>query len=128
VSGAKNGNGHKLVSLDDLLALPLPFEDVDVPEYGEGMQVRLYAVTGLERASLAKSLGAVDTDDSEQNLRYQHVLIAATLHSTPDKVASLTAPTIDRLSNVALRLAGLSRKAEEEAEAVLKVTPSGDSG
>jgi hypothetical protein len=128
VSGAKNGNGHKLVSLDDLLALPLPFEDVDVPEYGEGMQVRLHAVTGTERARLLVLLKAVDSGDSEQNLRYQHVVVASCLDSTPEKIAGMPAPIIDRLSNVALRLVGLSRKGEKEAEEALKVTPSGDSG
>jgi hypothetical protein len=124
VSGAKNG--HRLVSLDELLNLPLPFEDVNVPEYGDGMQLQLHAVTGLERAKLAASLKDSDITDPEQALSFQLKVIAASLGSPAEDISRLPAPVIDRLSTVALRLTGLSR--ETAADEALKATPSGDSG
>ncbi len=121
-------NGHKLVKLGELLALPMPYEDVDVPEYGQGSQIRLNAVSGLERAKLADAQREDET--ASERLEFQHELIAASLAdgSTPESVAKLPSAVIDRLAAVALRLAGIGQDADAKAEANLEPAQSSVSG
>lgn len=120
-------NGHKLVSLDELVAMDLPFEDVDVPEFGEGTQIRLNAVTGAKRAQLAGKNS--DVQGAEQRLEFVHELVATSIggNATAESVGKLPSTVVDRLSAVALRLAGMGT-AVDDAEEQLKGTPSGDSG
>ncbi len=121
-------NGHQVSSLTDLLALPQPYEDVPVPEYGAGIHVRLNAVTGLKRAELA--------DQNEKNegsgarLRFVHDLIAASLggDATAESVAELPAAVIDRLSKTALVMAGIGADAVDKAEEDLDTAPNVASG
>ncbi len=121
-------NGHRLVKLGELLALPMPYEDVPVPEYGQGAQIRLNAVTGLERAKLADAQRLDET--AGERLSFQHELIAASLAdgSTPESVALLASPVIDRLAAVALRLAGIGSAADQKAEELLEPAQSSASG
>lgn len=121
------GNGHKAVSLAELLALPVPSEDVILPEY-DGVKMTLHAVTGLERRRLAALAEANTT--AEQNVEFQHELVATSLGggATAEEVGRLPSTAIDRLTNVAMRLTGLGREAVAAAEAELKATPNGDSG
>ena len=108
---ATGENGHKLVSLDELRTMPLPYEDVDVPEYGDGYQIRLHAVSGARRAELAD----LNTDESAGGrLRFVHDLIAASLGNgaTPETVADLPSAVVDRLSRAALRLTGIGQENE----------------
>jgi hypothetical protein len=121
-------NGRKLVALHELLAQPLPYEDVDVPEYGPGAQIRLNAVTGLKRAELAK-LQAEDQTGPDR-LEFQHELIAAALDdgSTPEQVSKLPSTVIDRLAAKALLLAGIGTAANDQAEKDLEPAQSSASG
>lgn len=117
----------KLLSLTELRAHPLPFEDVPVPEYGDG-SVRLYAISGLRRAELTDEGGkAVSPGD---NLRFVHEVIAAALGegATAEEVALLPSTVVDRLGQVALGLAGLGDDAPVKADARLKAPRSAGNG
>ena len=123
---AAASNGHRLVSLDELLKMPLPTEEVVIPN--TDVKIELHALNGLERAKLADQLpkGEMDAPDG---LRFVHKLIAASLPgATEETVAQLPAPVIDRLRDAAMRLAGLGEQAVAAAEVAVKATPSGDSG
>lgn len=117
-------NGHKLVSLSELLAQPLPYEDVPVPGYDA--TIRLYAVSGVER----QRLSAISRAESDDKIDFQHELIAAALGAgtKPDDVAKLPSEVIDTLSEVALRMAGIKSNAVDEKADELKATASADSG
>lgn len=117
-------NGLRLVSLDELQALPLPTEEVELPE--QGVKVTLHAILGTERAALAES-HKKDADVGDR-LRLQHEVIAVTMDTTPEKVAALPAVTIDRLSKVALRLTGFAPDQVDQAEKDLAPAPNGASG
>lgn len=120
-------NGHRLVTLAELLDLPLPYEDVTLPEMG-GVSVRLTAIDGNERARLA-GIAAKVGDDSEQQLAFIHEVIAATLpDGTPESVGKLPSSVINRLTSPAMRLAGIGEAAVTEAMTALKGTPSAESG
>ena len=120
-------NGHRLVSLAELLEMPAPFEDVTLPEM-DGVKVRLTAIDGNERAKLAGAAAKVG-DDSELQLVFVHEVVAATLAgATPESVGKLPSSVINRLTPVAMRLAGIGESAVTEAMAALKATPSAESG
>lgn len=120
-------NGHQPVALRELLALPLPYEDVSLPEMGQGVSVRLTAITGLQRAELAAKLPN-DDNDRPGYLAWQIALVAACMDADTDEVGRLPGSVIDRLSTVATRLSSADRQAVARAESALKATPSGDSG
>lgn len=127
MTAAKAGatsNGRKLVSLDELTALPLPTEDVELPE--QGVWVTLHAILGTERQRIAEA-HKKDADVGDR-LNLQHEVIAATLDTTPEKIAVLPAVAIDRLSKVALRLTGFAPDQVDEAVKELGPTPSVASG
>jgi hypothetical protein len=119
-------NGHKLVDLDQLLALPVPFEEVVVPELG--VKVVLHAVSGTERQRLAE-LSAADETTSDR-LGFVNELIAASLggDATPEKVGVLPGVVIDRLRDTALKLTGFGAEAQKAVEEELKGTPDSVSG
>lgn len=117
-------NGHKLVTLSELVALPLPFEDVPLASGS----IRLFAISGSERIGLAKQAQSAG-DDTEANMEFVHKVIASTLSgATAEDVGKLPATVIDQLTPVAMRLAGINARLVEEAIAALKATPSGESG
>jgi hypothetical protein len=111
-----------------MLAAPLPFELVAVPEFGDDAEVRLNAITGLERQRLSTVNSASET--TADRIDFQHDLIATSLgeDATPERVALLPGAVIDRLTKVALRMAGIGEAAIDEATTALKTTPSGDGG
>ena len=118
-------NGHKLVTLGELVALPLPFEDVSLPN---GSTIRLFAIRGSERIELAKKASQVG-DDAEANMRFMHEVIAVCLpDATPEEVGRLPSNLIDVMTPAAMRMAGISTTLIEQAVAALKASPSGDSG
>lgn len=119
-------NGHKLVTLDQLLAMDLPSEEVVVPEYG--VKVTLNAVSGTERQRLA-DLSAQDETTSDR-LEFVNELIAASLggDATPEKVGALPGLVIDRLRDTALKLTGFGAEAQKAVEEELKGTPDSVSG
>jgi hypothetical protein len=116
------------MSLEQMLAAPLPFELVPVPEFGDDAEVRLNAISGLERQRLATQNSASET--TADRIDFQHDLIATSLgdDATPEQVARLPGAVIDRLGKVALRMAGIGEQAIDEATAALNATPSGDGG
>jgi len=122
-----SSNGHTVVDLSQLLALPLPYEEVELPEY-EGKKVRLNAVTGLERERLTE-LSEADENGAD-NLEFQHELIASSMGGdvTPEDVGKLPSTVIDRLTVVALRLAGIEAEAVRKAMAGLGAAPPDGSG
>lgn len=120
-------NGHRLVSLAELLELPKPFEDVTLPEMG-GVTVRLTAIDGIERARLA-GISSKVADDSEAQLLFVNEVIAATMtDSTPEQVGKLPSSVINRLTPVAMRLAGIGEEAVTDAMTALKTIPSAENG
>ena len=120
-------NGHRLVTLAELLELPLPYEDVTLPEMG-GATVRLTAIDGNERARLAGVSSKV-SDDSEAQLAFVHEVIAATLpDATSEQVGKLPSSVINQLTPVAMRLAGIGEQAVADAMTALKGTPNAESG
>ncbi len=125
---SSKSNGVKLLSLTELHAQPMPFEDVAVPEYGDGATVRVHAVTGTRRSELS-DLGEKNASPGD-NLRFVHEVVAAALGdgATADSVGTLPSTVIDRLGEAALRMAGLGRDADKKAEARLKVVPSDGNG
>jgi hypothetical protein len=122
---AAASNGHRLVSLDELLHMPLPTEEVVIPEYD--VKVELHALNGLQRAELAAKAPEDDASAADR-LAFVHELVAASMGASADDVARLPAAVIDRIGASALRMAGIGAQAVVEAEKILKVTPSGDSG
>lgn len=128
MTSSKTTNGHQVSTLADLLALPLPYEDVPVPEFGNEVHVRLNAVTGLKRAELAEQ--NEKNENAGERLRFVHELIAASLggDATAESVAGLPAAVIDRLSKVAMKMAGIGAGAVDEAEADLPAAPSAANG
>lgn len=125
---SSKANGEKLLTLSELLAQPLPFEDVAVPEYGSEAHVRLYAVSGLKRAELAERNDKNQT--ATERLGFVNELIAVALggSSTAADVSELPSTVIDRLSKVALRLAGIGADAEAQVAADLAAASSGGNG
>lgn len=122
------GNGHRLIALEDLLAQPLPYEDVPTPEYGSDATVRLYAVTGTKRAELAEISEGDQTNGAR--LRFVHALVAASIggEATAEQVGGLPSAVIDRLSRVALRLAGIGSEEIDKATEDLGAVPNAASG
>ncbi len=123
---AAASNGHKLVTLTELLALEVPFEEVVVPEYG--VKVVLHAVTGTERQRLA-DLSSKDETTADR-LEFIFELVAASLGdgATPEQVGKLPGVVIDHMRDVALRLTGFGPEANAAVEAELKGTPDAVSG
>lgn len=123
---AEAKNGHRLVSFDELSQLPPPFRDVPLPELG--VEVRLYAINGLERTRL-RDIAAKSGDDAQADLTYASEVIAASLPgSTVEGIAKLPSTVIVRLFMTASVLAGIGEAAVQEAVAALKATPSAESG
>lgn len=124
---AEAKNGHRLLSFEELSQLPPPYEDVPLPEFGDQV-VRLFAISGTERARLT-AMARASGDDAESDLKFTAEVISATLpDSTPEQVAELPASVIMRLSRVAFRLTGQGEQAIAAALEQLKRTPSADSG
>jgi hypothetical protein len=121
-------NGHKLVSLDELTARPLPYEDVPVPEYGDDITIRLNAVTGDERKRLVELSNADET--TVDRIEFVHEMIAASIggSASPETVSKLPSQVIDSLKDVAMRLTGFDANAVNDKAEDLKGTPSGESG
>lgn len=119
-------NGHRLVSFAELIELPPPHEDVPLPELG--VEVRLYAISGQERARLGALANSL-ADEPQSEMDFTCQVIAASLEAgVAEDVAKLPALVINRLMRVAFRLAGIGERAIDEAAAALKTTPSADSG
>lgn len=119
-------NGHRLVTFDELTQLPPPHEDVSLPELG--VEVRLYAISGTERARLAAKSDYPD-NDHEAELAFVSEVIAASLpDSTPEQIAKLPSSVVRRLMRSSFRLAGMGEQAIREAVQALKGTPNADSG
>jgi hypothetical protein len=106
-----------------LAAQDIKSEDVDVPEWGGSVRVRM--MTGSERDGvLARLVGAMDA--GERSTRYRSALLAACLVGEdgvalfgPDEVAQLagkSATALDRVFKVAERLNDASPVAVEAAE------------
>ncbi len=106
-----------------LAAQDIKSEDVEVPEWGGSVRVRM--MTGSERDGvLAKLVGAADT--GERGTRYRGALLAACLVGEdgvalfgPDELAHLgskSAVALDRVFKVAERLNDASPAAVEGAE------------
>jgi len=124
---AEAKNGHRLLSFEELSQLPPPHEDVPLPELGD-VTVRLYAISGIERARLT-ALARESGDDADSDLRFTCEVIAATMpDSTPEQVSALPALVIMRLSKVAFRLTGQGEQAIAAAIEALKATPNAESG
>jgi hypothetical protein len=124
---AEAKNGHQLITFDELSQLPPPHEDVALPEMG-GVEVRLYAISGTERARIG-GLASASGDDPQSDMDFTCAVISATLPgSTPEQIAALPATVIRRLSRVAFRLAGQGEQAIAAAVEALKATPNADSG
>ena len=120
-----NGNGRKVATLDELLALPLPTQDVELPEYGA--KVTLTAITGQQRATLL-GLSSAANESREAQVAWSHELIATAMGAEADDVAKLSASAIDRLLKATMSLVGIGEEAVTAAVDSLKGTPSGDSG
>lgn len=120
-------NGHRLLTFAELRELPLPFEDVTLPELG-GVTIRLNAILGSERAVLAGKSQAVP-EESEAQMLFVHEVIAATMpDASPEEVGKLPATVIDKLTVPAMRMAGIGERAVRDAVKALKATPSDESG
>jgi hypothetical protein len=118
----------RLLSRDDFKAAPPPkTEDVPAPELGEGAVVRMVTLSSIERDrfedSLARDVGGGKTKVDRINIRAKLIVKAAVdadgkrLFTDADLpwVSNLPSTLTDRMFTVAMRLAGMSSEAVEDA-------------
>ena len=114
------------VSLDQLRTLRSDYQDVPVPGLG-GTTIRLWALSGTERAGLIKEISALsklDPDGSdpeviEKVLLFQCRVVAASMQLDPGEWDGLAdaigAGIVEDLYTVAAKLSRLEREAQAEA-------------
>lgn len=124
---AEAKNGHRLLSFEELAQLPPPHEDVVLPEMGD-VTIRLYAISGSERARLGAMADYPDGDQQAELAFVCQVIAAALPDSTPEDIAKLPASVVRRLTRASFRLAGMGEQVIREAVEALKEIPNADSG
>lgn len=138
---AAGANGHirgLLTAADILDADDIRSEYVEVPEWGG--TVKVVGLTGEQRNKVGALMRveAKKTSEDDALAFFQMRIVAAAmvdedgkrLFSQNDvvKLAKKSAGAIQRVYEVAAKLAGIGDDALEEAKADLKATPSDDSG
>lgn len=116
---------------------PIQAEDVPAPEFGEGETVRIRAAMGHERAPFEKRLSEHKEGDPWTLAGLRELLVhrvavddegAALYPEGEEGMKALSeewpATLIDRAFAVAMRLAGLDKKAKDEAKAGLDQNPT----
>lgn len=122
-------NGSGFLSAAEILdRVDLPYEDVDVPEWGG--RVRIRGLSGLEADEYSAEI-------AKETKRMRERLLVRCLVGqdgrplfTEGQVDALGAKSwaaLDRLAKVAIRLTGLDRGSLEEAKGESEPGPSSDS-
>jgi hypothetical protein len=112
---------RKLLSAAEILNAPVPFEYVQVPEWGG--TVRVQAFTGSKREEWSRGVGS--SDDKDDGTAMARLLVytcvdesGVPLFSLDDVLALSKASSValERIVRVAIRLCGLGATAVETAE------------
>lgn len=111
----------RLLTKDDVLAAAdLPTEDVAVPEWGEGVGVRIRTLTCAEHKAFTKRVKDLTTDAEVT----AHLVVACAVDEsggplfTPADIPLLmqkSVPAVTRIGREAIRLNGLQPGAVEDA-------------